>query len=106
MVLPPLSSILILYCTMSELQTAKDQLALVNLSLEADPQNDELIKLKTELLELIEMIQPAATKKEEKAAKTDAKVDIKGKGRDTNWQEHGKYTAGMDCMAKYKDGKL
>jgi len=91
---------------MSELQTAKDQLALVNLSLEADPQNDELLKLKTELLELIELIEPAATKKEEKAVKADVKVETKGKGRDTNWQDHGKYIAGMDCMAKYKDGKL
>jgi len=103
---PPLVSIVSSANNMSELQTAKDQLALVNLSLEADSGNDELLKLKTELLELIDLIEPAATKKEEKAAKADARVDSKGKGRDTNWQEHGKYTAGMDCMAKYKDGKL
>lgn len=93
---------------MSELQTAKDQLALVNLSLETDPTNDELVKLKTELLELIELIQPAASSskpvKDDKPK--DVKPDAKGKGKDVLWQDNGKYTAGMDCMAKYKDGKL
>lgn len=93
---------------MEELQTFKDQLALVNLQLEADPENEDLLTLKAEFLELIELTEAAA------AVQSAAKPD-KGKAKakeptatpaNNLWQEQGEYRAGMDCMAKYhKDGK-
>ena len=102
--------------TMSdEHQVAKDQLAYVNLSLEADPTNSDLLKLKTELLELIELTQAAqggaaASSGSGVNGKGGAGDTGKGKGKakdvNSNWQDAGPYRAGMDCMAKYKDGKL
>ena len=89
----------------AELQTARDQLALVNLSLEADPSNGDFLKLKAELLELIDLTQAAI---DQTSSSTKAPGDSgKGKGKATgsNWQDVGPYKAGMDCMAKYKDGK-
>ncbi|ORY28032.1 hypothetical protein BCR39DRAFT_559732 [Naematelia encephala] len=91
----------------SELQTYRDQLAYVNLSLETDPNNDDLLKLKTELVELIELTQIALGASAASSSKpaVDASKS-KGKGKETsNWQDNGAYKAGMDCMAKYKDGK-
>lgn len=100
-----------------ELQTFKDQLALVNLQLESDPENADLLQLKDEFKELIELTEAAAAAEAAKAAKSkekkhrgdreqqrDAapKEEIKA---NTNWQDQGEYRAGMDCMAKYKDGK-
>lgn len=88
----------------AELQTFKDQLAFVNLSLEADPENADLLSLKQELLEIIELTAPSSS----------AAPVSKGKGKETasasvasntNWQDQGQYKAGADCMAKYKDGK-
>ena len=107
----------------AELQTAKDQLALVNLSLEADPSNEDFLKLKTELLELIELTQAAIDKTSGGSRDKDRGREgdgsgsgDKGKGKaraaggpggagGSNWQDMGEYKAGMDCMAKYKDGK-
>lgn len=100
----------------AELQTYKDQLAFVNLSLEADPENDDLLSLKTELLEIIELTE-AALGPSTSSAKSGVAVGAdaskaKGKGKETapaaagNWQDQGTYKAGMDCMAKYKDGKM
>ncbi|WWD20829.1 hypothetical protein CI109_105306 [Kwoniella shandongensis] len=87
----------------AELQTYRDQLAYVNLSLESDPSNDDLLKLKTELVELIDLTQSALGGSA--AAKAEPSKP-KGKAKETpNWQEQGQYKAGMDCMAKYKDGK-
>lgn len=101
----------------AELQTAKDQLALVNLSLEADPTNADFLKLKTELLELIELTQAAidqtaaasssSTSTAKASSAPTSQLDKgKGKAKESNWQDVGPYKAGMDCMAKYKDGKL
>ncbi|WVQ70802.1 hypothetical protein IAR50_000324 [Cryptococcus sp. DSM 104548] len=94
----------------AELQTYKDQLAYVNLSLESDPTNDDLLKLKTELVELIDLTQQAmghstgGVKGGDPSTK--GKSASKGKEKEvTNWQDQGQYKAGMDCMAKYKDGK-
>lgn len=82
---------------MDELQTFRDQLAFVNLSLEADPTNQDLLSLKQELLEIIDLTS---------AAQQPAAAPSKGKARETkNWQDHVQYKAGSDCMAKYKDGK-
>jgi survival-of-motor-neuron-related-splicing factor 30 len=93
----------------SELQTARDQLALVNLSLEADPTNADFLKLKTELLELIELTQAAIDKTSGSSGSGGSKPSQadkgKGKAKESNWQDLGTYKAGMDCMAKYKDGK-
>jgi survival-of-motor-neuron-related-splicing factor 30 len=89
----------------SELQTYRDQLAYVNLSLESDPSNDELNKLKKELLEIIELTESSIA---QTSVGTSKAVDVskgKGKGKEGNWQDQGPYKAGMDCMAKYKDGK-
>jgi survival-of-motor-neuron-related-splicing factor 30 len=86
----------------AELQTYKDQLAYVNLSLEADASNDDLLKLKTELLEVISLTQ-SAIDSTAGASKDVAKG--KAKAKDTNWQDKGPFRAGMDCSAKYKDGK-
>lgn len=94
----------------AELQTYRDQLAYVNLSLESDPSNDDLLKLKAELNELIDLTQQAmghtAAAKGVDAGKEKAKAKGKEKEKEvTNWQDQGPYKAGMDCMAKYKDGK-
>ncbi|BEJ15567.1 hypothetical protein CspHIS471_0501720 [Cutaneotrichosporon sp. HIS471] len=92
---------------MDELQTFKDQLALVNIQLEGDKDNADLLALKSELEEIVSLT-------EQTAAAAAPKKDRKGKGRDkerdkaepaANWQDSGEYRAGMDCMAKYKDGK-
>jgi hypothetical protein len=92
----------------SELQTYKDQLAYVNLSLETDAGNQELLDLKTELVELITLTQSALGPA--KSTFTSTSTGDKGKGKakegNSNWQDVGPYKAGMDCMAKYKDGKL
>ena len=89
----------------AELQTYRDQLAYVNLSLEADPTKDDLLKLKNELNELIELTQTAISQTSGSASKLEGASKAKGKGKETNWQDNGPYKAGMDCMAKYKDGK-
>ncbi|OCF45527.1 hypothetical protein I317_00429 [Kwoniella heveanensis CBS 569] len=112
----------------AELQTFKDQLAYVSLSLESDPTNDDLLKLKAELIELIDLTQqamghPAASASASTSTAGGAKADGKDKGKgkavsaastptpapssgaSANWQDNGQYKAGMDCMAKYKDGK-
>ena len=92
----------------AELQTYLDQLAYVNLQLESDPENEELQTLKTELNEIIDLTkaaigQTSGASSSSKAAVSDNKG--KGKSKDANWQDNGQYKAGMDCMAKYKDGK-
>lgn len=118
----------------AELQTYRDQLAFVNLSLEAEPDNADLLSLKTELLEIIELTQaanPSASaggsgsgsgKSAQASASTSADKEapsVKGKGKEkesttasgsagganTNWQDQGTFKAGADCMAKYRDGK-
>lgn len=94
----------------AELQTYRDQLAYVNLSLESDPSNDDLLKLKAELNELIDLTQQAmghiGAAKGVDIGKEKAKTKGKEKEKEiTNWQDQGPYKAGMDCMAKYKDGK-
>ena len=100
----------------AELQTFRDQLAFVNLSLEADPDNADLLSLKTELLEIIELTQAANPSAAPASGSGGAAPTSKGKGKEkesapsggasnSNWQDQGQYKAGMDCMAKYKDGK-
>lgn len=88
----------------AELQVYKDQLAYVNLSLESDPTKDDLLKLKTELIELIELTKAAHAPASGPSKSAEASK-AKGKAKDNNWQDVGPYKAGMDCMAKYKDGK-
>lgn len=95
-----------------ELQTFKDQLALVNLQLESDPENADLLQLKDEFKELIELTEAAQAAEAAKAAKSKEKkqrdathVPKEESKANTNWQDQGEYRAGMDCMAKYKDGK-
>jgi survival-of-motor-neuron-related-splicing factor 30 len=98
---------------MEELQTFKDQLALVKLQLEADPGNEDLLSLKAEFEELIMLTEQAAAASAPKADKGKAreKENASASGSATapaansHWQESGEYKAGMDCMAKYKDGK-
>ncbi|KAL1412428.1 hypothetical protein Q8F55_000173 [Vanrija albida] len=94
---------------MDDLQTFRDQLALVNIQLEGDPDNEDLLNLKSEFLELISLTEQAAAasapKGESSKGKSKAKDSGSG-GSNLNWQEQGEYKAGMDCMAKYaKDGK-
>ena len=103
--LPHVESDLVFLTMEAELQTYRDQLAYVNLSLEADPTKDDLLKLKNELIELIELTQTAIAQTSGSASKSDGASKVKGKGKETNWQDNGPYKAGMDCMAKYKDGK-
>jgi len=96
---------------MEDIQTYKDQLALVKLQLEADPGNEDLLSLKSEFEELISLTEmaAAASAPKEKARKQDTAAASSSAGpsssKDANWQENGQYKAGMDCMAKYKDGK-
>lgn len=97
---------------MEELQTFKDQLALVNLQLEADPTNEDLLTLKAEFQELIELTEAAnavaAPKHDKGKQKATASSSAPPAPTHTsnNWQEKGEYRSGMDCMAKYhKDGK-
>ena len=87
----------------AELQTYRDQLAYVNLSLESKPTDSDLLKLKTELIELIDLTSSIAQSSGVGGKAEGSKA--KGKGKETNWQDNGVYKAGMDCMAKYKDGK-
>ncbi|EIW65452.1 hypothetical protein M231_01671 [Tremella mesenterica] len=88
----------------AELRTYRDQLAYVNLSLEAKPDDESLLKLKEELLDIIQLTQ-AALDAQAGSSKSVDPSKSKGKSRDVNWQDQGPYKAGMDCMAKYKDGK-
>lgn len=93
---------------MEDLATFKDQLALVNLQLEADPGNEDLLKLQAEFHELIELTQQAiaASKPKDKGKGKEKAVEKEQPKETSGWQELGEYRAGMDCMAKYKDGKL
>ncbi|WRT70829.1 uncharacterized protein IL334_007828 [Kwoniella shivajii] len=101
----------------AELSTYKDQLAYVNLQLETDPNNEGLTTLKTELVELIDLtqqamgmsnpttsssnnVQTSGSKPSSTSTSTATTSTAKGKGKDDS-----QYKAGMDCMAKYKDGK-
>jgi survival-of-motor-neuron-related-splicing factor 30 len=92
---------------MDELAKFKDQLAYVNVSLEADPENDDLLKLKSELVELIELTEqtlPAPTADKGKAkAKLPPNTAAPG---EKAGQAQGVFRPGEDCMARYKDGKL
>lgn len=98
---------------MEELHTFKDQLALVKLQLEADPGNEDLLSLKAEFEELIQLTEQAAAASAPKADKGKSKENASASGSgsaaapaaNAHWQEAGEYKAGMDCMAKYKDGK-
>jgi survival-of-motor-neuron-related-splicing factor 30 len=89
----------------AELQTYLDQIAYVNLQLESDPTNDELVKLKTELNEIVNLTKEAIA--QSSGSHGNGAVKNKGKAKETNpnWQDTGAYKAGMDCMAKYRDGK-
>lgn len=91
----------------TELQTYLDQLAYVNLQLETEPENEELQTLKTELNEIIDLTRAAIGQTSSASSSSKPVADNKGKGKskDANWQDNGQYKAGMDCMAKYKDGK-
>lgn len=91
----------------AELQTYLDQLAYVNLQLETEPENEELKTLKTELNEIIDLTKAAIGHTSGGSSSSKPAPDTKGKGKskDVNWQDNGQYKAGMDCMAKYKDGK-
>lgn len=106
----------------AELQTYLDQLAYVNLQLETDPENDDLLTLKTELNEIIDLTKSAIAQttgastsasgpsksaggSASGGAPNSGQGQGKGKGKDANWQDNGQYKAGADCMAKYKDGK-
>lgn len=92
---------------MEELATFKDQLALVKLQLEADPGNSDLLSLKAEFEELISLTEQAASSAPKDKGKGKAKDhDKETLAPNSNWQDLGDYKAGMDCMAKYKDGKL
>lgn len=89
---------------MEDLQTFKDQLALVNIQLEGDKDNADLLALKSELEELISLTAQAAAAAAPKKDKGKAKERERAEPA-ANWQDSGEYRAGMDCMAKYKDGK-
>lgn len=96
---------------MDDLQTFRDQLALVNIQLESDPDNEDLLNLKKEFDELISLTELAAAASAPKGESSKSKARAKDKeagggASNLNWQEQGEYKAGMDCMAKYaKDGK-
>lgn len=81
----------------AELQTFRDQLAFVNLSLEADPENADLLSLKTELLEIIELTQAANPS----AAAASAPVggSASGKGDDAAHSGKGKGREGAGTGA-------
>ncbi|KAL7424362.1 hypothetical protein Q5752_000044 [Cryptotrichosporon argae] len=104
----------------AELQTYRDQLAYVNLQLETDGTNADLVSLKDELVELISLTEAAlgptaGGSKGKGKARDDGRDAAEAKGKEDKsregegagaWQETGEYRAGMDCMAKYKDGKF
>ncbi|ODN83087.1 hypothetical protein, variant 7 [Cryptococcus amylolentus CBS 6039] len=82
----------------AELQTYKDQLAYVNLSLESDATNDDLLKLKTELVELIDLTEQAMGHSAggSKGGDTSAKGKAASKGKEkevTNWQDQARVNA-------------
>ncbi|KAE8539920.1 hypothetical protein D1P53_003858 [Cryptococcus gattii VGV] len=95
----------------AELQTYRDQLAYVNLSLESDPSNDDLLKLKAELNELIDLTQQAmghtGAAKGVDAGKEKAKTKGKEKEKEiTNWQDQGPYPARINAVVGSQESPL
>ncbi|OJT03046.1 Survival of motor neuron-related-splicing factor 30 [Trametes pubescens] len=87
----------------SDLETYQVQLSQVELALSADPENNELISLRSELKELIELTQAAIAQAEAAAS---SKAESSKKSAAATASSSKVWSAGDDCLAKYSgDGQ-
>ncbi|KAI0361226.1 hypothetical protein OH77DRAFT_407955 [Trametes cingulata] len=90
----------------TDLETYQVQLSQVELALSADPENTELISLRSELKELIELTQAAIAQQEAAASSSKAEASKKAAGAATASSSCGVWAAGDECLAKYSgDGQ-
>ncbi|KAI8980657.1 hypothetical protein BD414DRAFT_420478 [Trametes punicea] len=88
----------------SDLETYQVQLSQVELALSADPENSELISLRSELKELIELTQAAIAQQEAAASSSKAEASKKAAGSAASSSKV--WAAGDECLAKYSgDGQ-
>ncbi|KAH9847360.1 hypothetical protein C2E23DRAFT_871826 [Lenzites betulinus] len=89
----------------SDLETYQVQLSQVQLALDADPENAELISLRSELEELIELTKAAIAQQEAAASSSKAGEGSK-KSAAASASSSKVWSAGDDCLAKYSgDGQ-
>lgn len=92
-----------------DLETYQVQLSQVELSLSADPDNEQLALLKSELQELIELTKATIAQQEAAAAAAAAASSSKNKqggGAAAHHANVKNFVAGDDCLAKYSgDGQ-
>jgi survival of motor neuron-related-splicing factor 30 len=84
----------------ADLETYQVQLSQVENALSADPENAELVSLRSELKELIELTQ-AALKESEAATAAAAAASSSKAYRPSSTQPTQKWSAGDECLAKY-----
>ncbi|KAI9060156.1 hypothetical protein FKP32DRAFT_1595545 [Trametes sanguinea] len=91
----------------SDLETYQVQLSQVELALSADPENTELISLRSELKELIELTQAAIAQQEAAASSSKAEASKKSASASASNASSSKvWAAGDECLAKYSgDGQ-
>ncbi|KAI0639760.1 hypothetical protein C8Q77DRAFT_1152712 [Trametes polyzona] len=88
----------------TDLETYQVQLSQVEAALSADPENNELISLRSELIELIELTQAAIAQQE--AAAASSKAESSKKAAAATASSSKVWAAGDDCLAKYSgDGQ-
>ncbi|CDO76637.1 hypothetical protein BN946_scf184868.g51 [Trametes cinnabarina] len=88
----------------ADLETYQVQLSQVELALSADPENTELISLRSELKELIELTQAAIAQQE--AAASSSKAEASKKASTSTASSSRVWAAGDECLAKYSgDGQ-
>ena len=94
----------------ADLETYQVQLSQVELALAADPENSELVSLRSELKELIELTQAALAQQEAAAAASSSKADSKKAAASASASASAPaakaWAAGDDVLAKYSgDGQ-
>ena len=92
----------------ADLETYQVQLSQVELALAADPENSELVSLRSELKELIELTQAALAQQEAAAAASSSKADSKKAPASASASAPAAkaWAAGDDVLAKYSgDGQ-
>ncbi|KAI0778540.1 hypothetical protein BD413DRAFT_465298 [Trametes elegans] len=88
----------------SDLETYQVQLEQVEVALSQDPENNELISLRSELKELIELTQAAIAQQE--AAASSSKAEASKKSAAASASSSKVWAAGDECLAKYSgDGQ-
>ncbi|KAF7347775.1 Survival of motor neuron-related-splicing factor 30 [Mycena venus] len=89
----------------ADLETYQVQLSQVDLAISSDPDNAELVSLRSELKELIELTKSAIAAQAEAASSSKAESSSSSRKKDLSTPSHA-WSAGDECLAKYSgDGQ-